>query len=112
MWARETPGSTRESGQGIVEYGLILGLGAIAVVVAMLFMADSLESLFTRSGESTQVFTPPVVQCEGSYQDVCIPPAPPDLDCSDLEKLGIPLPVRVGGDDPHGLDPDGDGFGC
>ena len=110
--ARETQGGTHESGQGLVEYGLIIGLGAVAVVVAMLFLADSLENVFTRSGESAQVFTPPVVRCEASYQGVCIPPAPPDLDCSDLEELGIPLPVRVSGGDPHGLDPDGDGFGC
>ncbi|GAA3389686.1 thermonuclease family protein [Streptomyces roseoviridis] len=36
------------------------------------------------------------------------PPAgAPDVDCSDL-----PGPVRVGPDDPHRLDRDGDGIGC
>ncbi|MFE2294633.1 thermonuclease family protein [Streptomyces sp. NPDC059452] len=40
-----------------------------------------------------------------------LPPGPPagvpDVDCSDL-----PGPVRVGPDDPHRLDRDGDGIGC
>lgn len=39
--------------------------------------------------------------------DPCIPPFPPDLDCSDVDG-----PIRVTGDDPHGLDRDGDGIAC
>lgn len=35
------------------------------------------------------------------------PPPGPDVDCSDL-----PGPVKVGSDDPHRLDRDGDGIGC
>lgn len=35
------------------------------------------------------------------------PPPGPDVDCDDL-----PGPVRVGPDDPHRLDADGDGIGC
>jgi micrococcal nuclease len=50
--------------------------------------------------------------CDPSYDGVCIPPGPPDLDCADLETNGIPVPVTVVGDDPHDLDPDGDGLGC
>jgi micrococcal nuclease len=41
-----------------------------------------------------------------------VPPYPPDLDCADLRALGIPLPVRVVGSDPHRLDGDHDGLGC
>jgi micrococcal nuclease len=39
---------------------------------------------------------------------VCIPPAPPDLNCSDIEFRRFP----VVGDDPHGFDGDKDGIGC
>jgi micrococcal nuclease len=46
--------------------------------------------------------------CDPSYPEVCIPPAPPDLDCGDIAARDI----RVEGDDPHRLDGDGDGRGC
>lgn len=36
----------------------------------------------------------------------CVPLYPPDLDCADTG------PVTVTGDDPHGLDADGDGVAC
>jgi micrococcal nuclease len=44
--------------------------------------------------------------CDPGY-DPCVPPYPPDLDCSDVDG-----PIRVLGDDPHGFDGDGDGIGC
>jgi len=37
----------------------------------------------------------------------CIPPFPPDLNCD-----GVDGPIKVTGDDPHGLDADGDGVAC
>ncbi len=77
----------------------------------MLFMAGSVDRLFRKTGEA-HVFRPPVVLCDESYDGACVPPAPPDLSCADLVELGIPIPVRVVGGDPHGLDDDGDGFGC
>jgi len=46
--------------------------------------------------------------CDPSYPTVCIPPAPPDLDCGDI-------PFRrfeVTGSDPHRFDGNGDGVGC
>jgi hypothetical protein len=47
--------------------------------------------------------------CDPSYPDVCIPPYPPDLNCSDVPYTNI----RVIGADPHGLDGyDNDGVGC
>lgn len=46
--------------------------------------------------------------CDPSYPDVCIPPAPPDLDCGDVPYRRF----RVAGSDPHGFDRDGDGIGC
>lgn len=46
--------------------------------------------------------------CDDSYPDVCVPPAPPDLDCGDVDHRRF----RVTGDDPHGFDTDGDGVAC
>lgn len=50
--------------------------------------------------------------CDPSYAGACVPPYPPDLDCADLRVLGLDLPVRVLGSDPHRLDGDGDAWGC
>jgi endonuclease YncB( thermonuclease family) len=50
-------------------------------------------------------------KCDPNYTGGCVPPYPPDLDCADIRALGI-APVRVVGADPHGLDGDGDGWGC
>jgi beta-lactam-binding protein with PASTA domain len=38
--------------------------------------------------------------CDPSYPDVCIPPYPPALNCSDVPFTNI----RVTGSDPHGFD--------
>ena len=53
---------------------------------------------------------PPVVSgnCHPSYPDVCIPPAPPDLDCPQIPDRRF----TVVGEDPHGFDGDRDGIGC
>ncbi|MGJ9406326.1 thermonuclease family protein [Nesterenkonia aurantiaca] len=44
--------------------------------------------------------------CDPNYTP-CIPVFPPDINCGDLD-----VSVRVIGVDVHGLDGDGDGFGC
>jgi hypothetical protein len=46
--------------------------------------------------------------CDPSYPDVCIAPAPPDLNCGDIPYKD----VKVEGDDPHQLDREGDGVAC
>jgi micrococcal nuclease len=46
--------------------------------------------------------------CDPHYSGGCVPPYPPDLDCSQLDVSGL----RVKGEDPHGLDADGDGIAC
>jgi len=58
-------------------------------------------------------------ECDRAYpqtvsgQEICIPPPPPDLDCSDLpKKLGIREPIAVRSPDPHRFDRDRDGIGC
>lgn len=51
---------------------------------------------------------PPSGNCDPSYPTVCIPPAPPDLDCGDIpHRRFTVLPP-----DPHGFDGDNDGSGC
>jgi hypothetical protein len=50
----------------------------------------------------------PAGNCHPSYPTVCIPPAPPDLDCRDVTaRRFVVLPP-----DPHGFDGNGDGAGC
>ncbi|WP_199464548.1 hypothetical protein [Acaryochloris thomasi] len=46
--------------------------------------------------------------CDRSYPDVCIPSAPPDLDCGDISHRRF----RVVGADPHRFDGNRDGVGC
>ncbi|WP_088889810.1 hypothetical protein [Leptolyngbya ohadii] len=46
--------------------------------------------------------------CDPSYPNVCIAPAPPDLDCGDVPHRNF----RVVGSDPHRFDRDRDGIGC
>ena len=51
----------------------------------------------------------PSGNCHPSYPDVCIPPAPPDLDCGDIPHRRF----RVLPPDPHRFDgSDNDGIGC
>jgi endonuclease YncB( thermonuclease family) len=54
--------------------------------------------------------TSPDGKCDPNYQG-CIPPYPPDLDCTDIKRMGL-APVRVVGIDVHKFDGDGDGIGC
>ncbi|HEX6673653.1 MAG TPA: hypothetical protein VF486_01305 [Actinomycetes bacterium] len=50
----------------------------------------------------------PAGACDTAYPDFCIPPPPPDLDCSDIDTGGFTvLPP-----DPHRFDADHDGVGC
>ncbi|MGB3496500.1 MAG: hypothetical protein WBA57_27480 [Elainellaceae cyanobacterium] len=46
--------------------------------------------------------------CDPSYPDFCIPPAPPDLNCADIEEKDF----TVLQPDPHRFDRDKDGVGC
>ena len=41
------PGAHAQSGQGLVEYGLILVIMAVACVVSLVFFGDQLSSLFS-----------------------------------------------------------------
>ena len=52
--------------------------------------------------------TPSREGCSPSYPTVCIPPAPPDLDCKDITFRRF----QVIPPDPHGFDANDDGVGC
>ena len=41
-----------ESGQGLVEYALIIAVIAIAVIVAMVFLKGQLENIFSNIGSN------------------------------------------------------------
>ncbi len=47
-------------------------------------------------------------RCDSNYAGACIPPPPPDLDCSDITARRF----RVVGTDVHRFDGDGDGIAC
>lgn len=49
----------------------------------------------------------PSPNCDPNYTGGCVPNVSYDLDCPD-----IGFSVTVVGDDPHGFDRDGDGYGC
>jgi len=49
-------------------------------------------------------------KCDPNYEG-CIPPYPPDLDCTDIKRMKL-APIRVIGVDVHKFDGDGDGIGC
>lgn len=46
--------------------------------------------------------------CDSAYPDTCIPSAPPNLNCKDLNIHNF----KVIPPDPHNFDRDSDGIGC
>ncbi|MBD1999224.1 excalibur calcium-binding domain-containing protein [Oculatella sp. FACHB-28] len=68
---------------------------------ALLAFTVSLVLLFAQPSRAQQ-------NCDPSYPDVCIAPAPPDLDCADVSATNF----RVLQPDPHKFDRDKDGIGC
>jgi len=63
--------------------------------------------------KETPAYATPVSQgnprCHSAYPLTCIPAAPPTLTCADIGKRNI---IVFEHPDPHGLDPDRNGFGC
>lgn len=62
------------------------------------------------ASKAVGAMTPASAKCDLNYQG-CIPPYPPDLDCTDIKRMGL-APIRVKGIDVHKFDGDGDGIGC
>jgi hypothetical protein len=50
--------------------------------------------------------------CHASYPRVCIPPAPPDLDCAHITHRDFYVRRDVPDPDPHEFDKSLDGIGC
>jgi hypothetical protein len=50
--------------------------------------------------------------CAPSYQDVCITPPPPDLNCADIPYRNFRVIYTVPDRDPYRFDADHDGIGC
>ena len=74
---------------------------------------EPLKPATTGSGVASPVTTTKVTanaMCDPNYLG-CIPPYPPDLDCTDIKRMGL-APIRVIGVDVHKFDGDGDGIGC
>jgi Flp pilus assembly pilin Flp len=116
-WLRRRSSTTGprsgERGQTNTEYALIVAAVAVLLIAAVWALGGSAgDRISTTAGAPGGPLPPRTVQCDPSYPGACIPPPPPKLNCSDLRARGIPLPVKVVGRDPHGLDPDGDGLGC
>jgi micrococcal nuclease len=61
-----------------------------------------------QTGQSGPPASGPGGKCDPSYPTVCIPPPPPDLDCSDVPYRRF----KVLPPDPHHFDGDHDGVGC
>lgn len=57
---------------------------------------------------TTRVPGAPRAGCDAAYPDVCIPPPPPDLQCSDIPDRHF----RALPPDPHHFDGNGDGIAC
>lgn len=57
--ARVREALKREEGQGMVEYGMVIGLVAIAVIVALTALSGQISTLFTNIKNSLPSGTPP-----------------------------------------------------
>ena len=74
---------------------------------------DGIGCESVKKGSSTTTATTEDVECDPSYPDACLPPAPPDLNCSDIGfAVAVIHDADIGATDPHKLDPDRDGVGC
>jgi Flp pilus assembly pilin Flp len=103
-----------QEGQTVAEYAVLIAAAAVLLVLALLFVGWKVGGVVGDAGGSssaTAPLEPPVAECDPNYGGACLPPYPPDIDCGDLQSLGVQL-VTIVGSDPHGLDPDGDGYAC
>lgn len=77
--------------------------GTLLTPTFALSTKHSVQNAFTNANYSK-------TNCDPNYAG-CIPVYPPDLNCTEIKKLGL-APVRVIGRDVHKLDRDGNGIGC
>jgi hypothetical protein len=67
-----------------------------------------IDTEYTPPMDLGQTPTAPQTCDRVSYPDICVPPAPPYLSCSDIQDRNF----RVRAPDPHRFDADGNGIGC
>jgi hypothetical protein len=77
----------------------LAAIGALGLSLMSASCADSSEPTIETSDEQA-------TNCDPNYTG-CVPLVPYDLDCADIARS-----VEVIGDDVHGFDGDGDGYGC
>lgn len=70
---------------------------------------DAVTTIATKNGFTSNA-SGVTTKCDKNYAG-CIPIFPPDVDCTEIKRLGL-APVTVIGKDVHKLDRDGDGRGC
>lgn len=78
-----------------------------------------LSALITLS-RPTEIAAATEENCDPAYAEVCILPAPPDLDCGDITEHNFRVyrpgdhdaPEDLEEFDPHRFDGDDDGIGC
>jgi Flp pilus assembly pilin Flp len=112
----------RESGQGLVEYALILVLVGAVVVGTLMVLGPTIGNVFSNvvanlqgsaPGSASGVPTPTAQNCDPCYPTLCIPPPPPmpapELDCADIPYRNF---VVVCNPDPYRFDGGHDGVGC
>lgn len=66
------------------------------------------NNLTFKRGDTRGWAPAPPRNCSPAYPTLCLPPAPPDLNCSDVHARDF----MVKAPDPHRLDGDKDGVGC
>jgi micrococcal nuclease len=66
----------------------------------------------TTGTTTTAPAPPPPAGCHASYPDFCIPPPPPDKNCSDFSQKNFTVRHDVPNPDPHRLDGNKDGKAC
>ena len=74
---------------------------AIALPASQAFSSESAPDADATSESETKT-------CLSNYPDVCIAPAPPDLDCKDITHRNF----KVQNGDPHKFDGNNNGIGC
>jgi len=89
----------------------------MARVVCLVVLAAVVAAVAGAEGSATfgRAFVPfvaggsrPAGECEPSYPTVCLPPPPPDLDCSEIPYTDFAAVPP----DAHHLDADEDGIAC